>query len=144
MVDGHSESSRSASRAVTGVDALVGQRVRERRRELGLSRVAMAGRLGLTQQQLQKYESGFNRLSAGRLYEIAVLLDVPMSYFYKHCSRLPGGRSEELELLLATDGSLELCKAFLQLSASRRRTLIEIAQALAVTAPSSEQFEVSR
>lgn len=143
MVDGNSVSSRSASRGVSGIDALVGQRVRERRRELGVSRVAMSERLGLTHQQLQKYESGFNRLSAGRLYEIAVLLDVPMSYFYQNCGRLPGGRGEELELLLTTDGSLELCKAFLQLSAARRRTLIEVAQALAVSVPSSEQFEVT-
>ena len=141
MVDGHSESGGSAARVVTGVDALVGQRVRERRRELGVSRVAMAERLGLTQQQLQKYESGFNRLSAGRLYEIAIMLDVPLSYFYKHCGRLPGGLGEELELLLATEGSLDLCKAFLKLPAARRRTLIEVAQALAVTVPSYEQLE---
>lgn len=142
-MDGHSDSSRSASRGVTDIDALVGQRVRERRRELGVSRVAMADQLGLTHQQLQKYENGYNRLSAGRLYEIAMLLDVPMSYFYKHCGRLPGGRGEELELLLVTDGSLELCKAFLQLPAARRRTLIEVARALALLVPSSEQIEAS-
>jgi transcriptional regulator with XRE-family HTH domain len=71
------------ARATTEVDALIGARVRKRRREKGLSQVALAQKLGVTFQQVQKYETGTNRISAASLYEISKLLGVPMSFFFK-------------------------------------------------------------
>ena len=59
------------------IDRHIGQRVRERRVVLGLSQTALADGLGITFQQVQKYEKGFNRISAGRLYGCAELLGVP-------------------------------------------------------------------
>lgn len=65
------------------VDVHVGQRARGQRLLQGLSQTAMAGRLGLTFQQLQKYESGANRISASRLWQIAETLETPVAWFYE-------------------------------------------------------------
>jgi transcriptional regulator with XRE-family HTH domain len=65
------------------IDQHIGARIRERRVMLGLSQQQFANRIGLTYQQSNKYELGINRVSAGRLYEIARVLDVPVDYFYE-------------------------------------------------------------
>lgn len=64
------------------IDAYVGQKLRERRLILGLSQQDIAGKVNVTFQQLQKYESGANRVSAGRLHELSTILNVPVSYFF--------------------------------------------------------------
>jgi len=64
------------------VDGAIGDRIRRRRIELGLTQDQLARRLGLSYQQIQKYEGGSNRISASRLYELAQRLDVTPSYFY--------------------------------------------------------------
>lgn len=63
-------------------DKHVGSMVRMRRLELGLSQTKLAGGLGITFQQLQKYEKGTNRISASRLQQIASLLKVPVTFFF--------------------------------------------------------------
>jgi len=65
------------------VDRHVGHRVRLRRKLEGRSQESLADALGLTFQQVQKYESGANRISASKLYEIAATLRVPVSYFFE-------------------------------------------------------------
>jgi transcriptional regulator with XRE-family HTH domain len=65
------------------VDRHVAERFRERRLELGASQDEIGKALGVTFQQVQKYEKGTNRLSAGRLYDLASLLDVEVSYFFE-------------------------------------------------------------
>lgn len=69
-------------RAPNPVDTHVGRRVRIRRMLNGLSQEELAADLGLTFQQLQKYESGANRISASRLYHLAQLLDVPVGWYF--------------------------------------------------------------
>jgi transcriptional regulator with XRE-family HTH domain len=64
------------------VDVHVGARLRLRRVYLGFSQARLAGVLGLTFQQIQKYERGVNRISASKLFELAVLLDVPVGFFF--------------------------------------------------------------
>ena len=64
------------------VDVHVGSRLRERRVSLGMSQTVLAERLGLTFQQVQKYERGANRLSASTLWRAAEAVDVPVSYFF--------------------------------------------------------------
>ena len=71
-----------ANRA-TDTDRHVGTKIRERRIMLGLSQQQMADMIGVTYQQAHKYERGINRISAGRLYEIAQVLNVPVSYFFE-------------------------------------------------------------
>ena len=65
------------------VDEHVGRRLRVRRSLLGLSQEKLAEAIGLTFQQIQKYERGVNRISAGRLYEFSRILEVPITYFYE-------------------------------------------------------------
>lgn len=76
------KSARPANRA-NDTDRHVGSRIRERRIMLGLSQQQMADLIGVTYQQAHKYERGINRISAGRLYEIAQVLGVPVSYFFE-------------------------------------------------------------
>jgi transcriptional regulator with XRE-family HTH domain len=64
------------------IDVHVGQRLRVRRSLLGMSQEKLAEAIGLTFQQIQKYERGINRVSAGRLFQFSKILDVPVSYFY--------------------------------------------------------------
>ena len=70
------------SAAFNPVDVHVGQRLRTWRTLLGLSQMAVADAIGLTFQQLQKYENGSNRISASRLYDLSQVLDVDMAYFF--------------------------------------------------------------
>ena len=72
------------------VDIYVGSRVRLRRTLLGLSQEKLGAALGLTFQQVQKYESGANRISASRLYEFGDVLSVPISYFFDGLSEDEG------------------------------------------------------
>lgn len=65
------------------IDVHVGQRVRQRRTLLGMSQERLASGVGLTFQQIQKYERGKNRIGSSRLYEFAKILGVPVSYFFE-------------------------------------------------------------
>lgn len=69
------------------VDEHVGKRLRVRRSLLGLSQEKIAEQLGITFQQVQKYEKGTNRVSAGRLYQLSKILSVPVSFFFDEISR---------------------------------------------------------
>lgn len=64
------------------IDAYVGQRIKERRTLVGVSQTGLADHLGITFQQVQKYEKGTNRVSASRLYEIAQILDCDLKSFF--------------------------------------------------------------
>jgi transcriptional regulator with XRE-family HTH domain len=74
------------SPATERIDDYVGTRIRERRISLGLTQSHLAKAIGITYQQTHKYEQGINRVSAGRLYEIAHALDVPITYFYENAA----------------------------------------------------------
>jgi transcriptional regulator with XRE-family HTH domain len=71
----------------TAIDAHVGARIRERRISLGLTQQQLTALIGLTYQQMHKYERGINRVSAGRLYDIACVLNAPVGYFYEGLDR---------------------------------------------------------
>lgn len=68
---------------IRALDGHVGRRVRARRTQLGLSQTELAKRLGLSFQQIQKYENGGNRISAGTLGQIAAALDAPVGFFFR-------------------------------------------------------------
>jgi len=91
VMDGAEEDLRLAEDSVTPkatpranlADRHVGMRIRERRIMLGLSQQQLAVMIGVTYQQAHKYERGLNRISAGRLYDIAQVLNVPISWFFE-------------------------------------------------------------
>ena len=70
------------------MDVHVGQRLRVRRSLLGLSQEKLAESLDITFQQVQKYERGTNRISAGRLFDLSKILDVPVSYFFEQFGQI--------------------------------------------------------
>ena len=70
-------------RRTTSFDKHIGKRLHAKRSELGVSQTALAGAVGVAFQQVQKYEKGTNRISAGRLWEVAKFLKVPIQYFFE-------------------------------------------------------------
>lgn len=89
------------------VDIYVGGRVRTARKTRGVSQESLAEALGLTFQQIQKYERGTNRISASKMYETAQFLGLPIDYFYpplEASDGLVGGLSHELETAVAEIG----------------------------------------
>ncbi len=88
------------ARKPTDADRFVGQRLRQGRRELGLTQEALAALLGVTFQQIQKYEAGHSRMSAGRLLEIAQALGRPVGWFYEPfeiAGTADGARTRDLQ-----------------------------------------------
>lgn len=120
------------------VDLHVGARVRMRRKFLSLSQEGLANALGLTFQQVQKYERGSNRISASKLYEISQTLKAPIQYFFEGYAEgepVEGFSESESEqfvhsFLMTTEGT-ELAEAFPQIeNAKHRRRILELVQAL--------------
>ncbi|NJO56444.1 MAG: helix-turn-helix transcriptional regulator [Rhodospirillales bacterium] len=110
------------------VDSYVGSRIRERRVMLGLSQQQMANLIGVTYQQAHKYERGINRISAGRLYEIARVLRVPVSFFFEGLD----GNCGEDDLSVRQRMCLELARNFTQIPNERHReALSQLARVLA-------------
>ncbi len=114
------------------IDAHVGRRGRLRRTLMGMSQAQLAGSVGLTFQQIQKYERGTNRIGASRLYEFSQLLDVPVSFFFDEMAEEVGGRPPSVSNAQIPGGeagrmarreTLELVRAYYRISdpGNRRR-----------------------
>ena len=122
------------------VDQHVGSRVRLRRMLLGMSQERLGESIGITFQQVQKYEKGVNRIGASRLLQISEILDVPVEFFFEEAPhvdgrRAPGmaeGDSEAfiLEFLNSREG-LELNRAFVKISDPKvRKSVVDLIRAL--------------
>jgi transcriptional regulator with XRE-family HTH domain len=120
-------------------DKYVGSRVRMRRLMLHMSQERLAGQLGLTFQQVQKYEKGTNRISASRLQEISLILEVPVPFFFEGSPQSggPSGRGDDgpslayiTDFLGNADGHA-LIKAFLKIKdATVRRSIVRMVEAI--------------
>ena len=121
------------------VDLHIGQRVRHRRWLTGMTQQQLADSIGIRFQQVQKYESGANRISAARLYDIARALSVPISFFY---GGMDGGRSEGIEDPMDAKETYELVRAYYGMPAGPRRELLGLVQALHVAANDSADAPV--
>src|ERR1043166_6003628 len=132
-------SSRMAVKGPNPVDKYVGSRVRMRRLMLGMSQEKLGDALGLTFQQIQKYEKGANRIGASRLQQISTILQVPVAFFFEGApeSPAPGGFAEAGTLdystsLLSTSDGLALAKAFMRIENSRiRRRIVDLVEEVA-------------
>jgi transcriptional regulator with XRE-family HTH domain len=135
----HSRSSRSTEMGKSSrdpIDTEVAKRVRSLRLQRGLSQTELSDALGVTFQQVQKYERGANRISAGRLYRIAKVLDVPVTFFF---SEFKTRRNEEREQpipvefdFLQTGGAMRLIRAYARISdRGTRLALVRLAECLA-------------
>lgn len=103
-----------AGKRVNPIDVDVGRRIRIRRIQLELSQTFVADKLGITFQQVQKYEKGTNRVSASRLQNIAELLDVPVSFFFGDSGGQSAQGDKVLDFLENAYG-IRLIKAFAQI-----------------------------
>src|SRR6201999_854901 len=108
------------------IDVQVGNRVRIRRMLIGMSQEKLGDLLGLTFQQVQKYEKGVNRIGAGRLYEVARILNVPVDFFYEGVSANRVGANDTdgappvMEFVSSGEG-LQLSLAFMKIKDSKVR-----------------------
>ena len=134
---------RGNSRRANPIDKHVGERVRLRRMLLGMSQERLGDQLGLTFQQVQKYEKGVNRIGASRLFDLAQVLGVPIQYFYENMPtavsglpQAPGfadkkGEAYVSDFLSSRDG-VELNKAFARISDPRiRRSIVDMVRSIA-------------
>jgi transcriptional regulator with XRE-family HTH domain len=115
----------------------LGQKLRARRIEIGLSQERLADLLGVTFQQVQKYEKGVNRIAASRLFHISAALDVPVGYFFEGLSLThPDGVAEDAHEGLVMDAlampeSLRLLTLFASIKSVRlRRRVLDLLRAL--------------
>lgn len=115
---------------MNGIDSAVGQRIRQRRKSLGLSQTELADRVGVKFQQVQKYETGVNRVAASRLWKISEALSVPITYFFDDLE-MPGFAEEATE---ARDPSLpetsEMIKIFNRLPPAQKMAMSSFLQSL--------------
>lgn len=129
-----------AKRNADPIDVHVGNRLRMRRTLIGMSQEKLGDRLGLTFQQVQKYEKGSNRVSASRLFRMSEILGVSVQFFYDDMAgsvaaagepSAGAGRDRIMELTNASEG-LQLNEAFVAIrSADVRRRIIDLVKAIA-------------
>ena len=113
------------------VDVHVGKRIRHRRWMVGMTQQQLAGHVGIKFQQIQKYETGMNRVSASRLWDIAEALEVPVAFFFD-------GIDESGEVtataspndILADKEALELVRSYYSIPENQRKQLFELARVL--------------
>lgn len=110
---------------------LLEKMVRTRRLEMHLSQTELADRLGLSFQQIQKYEKGINRIGAARLASIAIVLNTNVAYFVGDEGRAL--QISETDKFMATREGIDLAETMLKLRADLRRTVIDIARRLCDT-----------
>jgi len=129
--------SKVASTGVAGrsraldVDRYVSMRIRQRRIMLGLTQQQMAELIGVTYQQAHKYETGINRISAGRLYQIARALGVEISYFFEDVEPGSGSPARSQELMPQQRMLLELARNFASIkSRKHQEALCHLARVL--------------
>ncbi len=128
LPDDSREEARRAPLRAGSIDRHVGARIRERRLMLGLSQQQLADAIGVTYQQAHKYERGLNRIAAGRLYEIAQVLGVPISWFFDGIG--PG--KEPAPMTQRQRLCLEVARNFAHISNERHQlALSQMARALA-------------
>ena len=144
---------RGRGRSPTGkpnpIDIHVGSRIRLRRTLLGMSQQKLGEAIGLTFQQVQKYERGTNRVGSSRMFELARVLDVPVSYFFEEMGSDVAARGRQHAFGIASEApanagsadpmtkreTLELVRAYYKITDTKvRKRLFEMTKALAAAA----------
>ena len=120
------------------IDVQVGNRVRIRRMLIGMSQERLGDLLGLTFQQVQKYEKGVNRIGAGRLFEVARILNVPVDFFYEGLATNPVPANEteaaapQVMEFVASGEGLQLSLAFMKIKDAKvRKRVLDLVKSLA-------------
>ncbi|EEE38678.1 transcriptional regulator, XRE family [Rhodobacteraceae bacterium KLH11] len=115
------------------VDVHVGKRVRHRRWLIGMTQQQLAQQVGIKFQQIQKYETGANRVSASRLWDIAEALEVPVSFFFEGLEETQKSDSDKKSVpadLMGDKEALDLVRSYYAIPENQRRRLFELARVL--------------
>lgn len=115
------------------VDVHVGKRVRHRRWLIGMTQQQLAEQVGIKFQQIQKYETGANRVSASRLWDIAEALDVPVSFFFEGLEEAHKEETDKQMVpadLMGDKEALDLVRSYYSIPENQRRRLFELARVL--------------
>jgi transcriptional regulator with XRE-family HTH domain len=122
-------------RSANNIDKMLGHRVRSRRLEIGMSQEKLADLLGITFQQVQKYEKGVNRIAASRLFEISSALDMPIESFFAgvgETKKRDERRDDKFSEALATSEGNELMRLFASIKSIKvKRRVVELVRAMA-------------
>jgi transcriptional regulator with XRE-family HTH domain len=142
-IPANDESSADKDERLSAIDAHVGARIRLRRTLLGLTQERLGEALGLTFQQVQKYERGANRVGASRLFDLARILEVPVNYFYDDLPSQAGGTMNRYgfaesndtygaDEALSSRETLELVRAYYRITdPSIRKRVFELVKSMA-------------
>lgn len=126
----------AAKKQANPIDIQVGNRVRIRRMLIGMSQERLGDLLGLTFQQVQKYEKGVNRIGAGRLFEVSRILNVPVDFFYEGVNDGALGSAESdsapvMDFVSSGEG-LQLSLAFMKIKDAKvRKRVLDLVKSLA-------------
>ena len=112
------------------VDVHVGKRIRHRRWMIGVTQQQLAERVGIKFQQIQKYETGMNRVSASRLWDIAEALQVPVSFFFEGLDAASKAQQTQASDLMSDKEALELVRSYYAIPETQRKRLFELARVL--------------
>lgn len=115
------------------VDVHVGKRIRHRRWLVGMTQQQLAQHVGIKFQQIQKYETGANRVSASRLWDISETLEVPISFFFECLEREQAQQSATDSVppdLMGDKEALELIRSYYSIPENQRRRLFDLARVL--------------
>ncbi|MCF6316760.1 MAG: helix-turn-helix domain-containing protein [Marinosulfonomonas sp.] len=115
------------------VDVHVGKRIRHRRWLVGMTQQQLAEKVGIKFQQIQKYETGMNRVSASRLWDISDVLGVPVSFFFDGLNDKPADAPVNSQIpidIMADKEALELVRSYYAMPENQRRRLFDLARVL--------------
>ena len=108
------------------VDVQVGQRIRQRRWAIGMTQQQLADAVGIKFQQIQKYETGMNRVSASRLWDIAQAMNTPVQFFFSDLTDEADGADD----IMTQKETLDLLRTYYAIPEAQRRRLFDLARAL--------------
>lgn len=114
----------SAAVNASEIDQQVGERIRRRRVLLGLTQDHLGETLGISYQQIQKYETGANRVSAGRLFQIAQTLQIDVSHFFNGLSEVDHAEEDDLAASASSRNVIDLVRNFSRIEDDRIRTAV--------------------
>lgn len=116
-------------KATNAIDTFVAGKLRTHRRQIGLSQADVAKKLGVTFQQIQKYEAGINRVGAGRLFQFASLYGIPVQDFFPRGpvaadAAKRTAKNEEIASFASTADGFRLCEAFIRIKDGKQRRIL--------------------
>ena len=111
------------------VDIHGGQRVRQRRWLLGMTQQQLAEQVGIKFQQIQKYETGANRVSSSRLWDISEVMEVPVSFFFEGLAEIDGDTARKKNILEDKE-ALDLIRCYYAIPEDQRKRLFDLARVL--------------